>query len=336
MQQGAGRDTGRLIGDLDLGYQWTQVTARASFAPRDGAGALVFGDAMWLIGGWNPRDKVHFPRVCSNDVWRSTDGREWSQVKPNTYLDEAFDTKQDWAGRHTGGYAVHDRRMWLIGGDANQGYHQGDVWASADGRDWRCVVEEAPWAPRVLHGAASWMGRLWVWGGQTMPGYAGGSDHFYDDVWVSADGMDWTRLNPQKPGWAPRGMVGGSVVHRGRLWILGGGTYETPDTPDRTFRNDVWSTADGVRWKCHTPAAPWSPRQYHGTAVFDDRMWVLFGWNSRNLNDVWYSSDGITWREVPDTPWPARHAASVFVHHDALWVVAGSHMESDVWKLERG
>ncbi|MCY3554500.1 MAG: hypothetical protein OXH56_04170 [Gemmatimonadetes bacterium] len=83
-----------------MAYHWTQVTARASFAPRDGAGALVFDDAMWLIDGWNPRDKRHYPRVCSNDVWRSTDGRDWSLVKPNTYLDSAFDTKRDWAGSH--------------------------------------------------------------------------------------------------------------------------------------------------------------------------------------------------------------------------------------------
>lgn len=255
------------------------MTARAAFAPRDGAGALVFDDAMWLIGGWNPRDPIHFPRVCSNDVWRSTDGRDWSPVKSNAYLDDTFDTKQDWARRRTGGYAVHEHRMWLIGGDANQGYHQSDVWASADGRDWQCVLEEALWAPR--------------------------------------------------------GMVGGSVVYFGRLWILGGGTYETPDTPGRTFRNDVWSTSDGIHWSCHTAGAPWTPRQYHQTAVFDDRMWVLAGWNRVNLKDVWYSTDGTDWFEVPDTPWPARHAASVFVYCDALWVVAGSHMASDVWKLER-
>ncbi len=72
--------------------------------------------------------------------------------------------------------------------------------------------------------------------------------------------------------WAPRGMVGGSVAHRNRLWILGGGTYETPNTPDRTFHNDVWSSSDGVHWACHNRNAPWTPRQYHGTAVFDDRM----------------------------------------------------------------
>ena len=56
---------------------------------------------------------------------------------------------------------------------------------------------------------------------------------------------------------------------------------------------------------------------------------------SGNRNDVWYSADGVNWHEVPNTPWKPRHAASVFVHDDALWMVAGNNMESDVWKLQR-
>ena len=44
------------------GYEWICVTEQAAFAGRDGAGALVFKDRMWLLGGWNPGDKVNFPR----------------------------------------------------------------------------------------------------------------------------------------------------------------------------------------------------------------------------------------------------------------------------------
>jgi hypothetical protein len=64
-------------------------------------------------------------------------------------------------------------------------------------------------------------------------------------------------------------------------------------------------------------------------------MWVLGGYNRKgNLNDVWYSSDGVNWYEVPGTPWKPRHAASVFVYDNALWMVAGMY-DSDVWKLRR-
>jgi hypothetical protein len=186
----------------------------------------------------------------------------------------------------------------------------------------------------VLHYTVAFKGRIWVMGGQTLPQYAPAAPAFYNDVWNTADGVAWTRVATNSP-WAPRGMIGGCAVFRDRIWLLGGGTYDTPQQPSRSFYNDVWSTADGVTWERHVGAAPWSPRQYHDVAVFDDRLWVLEGWNRGNRADVWYSADGVTWRELPGTPWAPRHAASVFVHDGALWMVAGNNMTSDVWRLVR-
>lgn len=86
-------------------YQWVNVTMSAAFPPRDGAGALVHDNRMWLIGGWS-RDTGYYPRVCANDVWCSSDGEAWQCVKPNTFLDENFDASADWEGRHCPGFAV--------------------------------------------------------------------------------------------------------------------------------------------------------------------------------------------------------------------------------------
>ena len=58
-------------------YQWKNATKAAAFAPRDGAGLLSFKDQLWLLGGWNPSDKKHFPKVCNSEVWSSADGRDW-------------------------------------------------------------------------------------------------------------------------------------------------------------------------------------------------------------------------------------------------------------------
>jgi len=88
-------------------YRWINVTTTAAYAPRDGAGALVFKSLMWLLGGWNPNDKVYFPRICNNEVWNSADGAQWTLVKPNTFLDDRFDSNSDWEGRHTAGYVVY-------------------------------------------------------------------------------------------------------------------------------------------------------------------------------------------------------------------------------------
>jgi len=315
-------------------YEWVQVTPKAAFAPRDGAGALTFKNRMWLIGGWNPGDKKHFPRICNNEVWSSTDGKTWTLEKPNTFEGRTFDPRRDWEGRHTAGYVLFKDKMWIVGGDVNQGHYQSDVWNSSDGKTWSLVTDKVPWGPRALHYTLVFQDRIWVIGGQTMPGFARSEEIFYRDIWNSADGFRWTKVEAKEPYWSPRGMIGGSAVHDGRMWILGGGTYDTPATPKRKFFNDVWSSADGVVWKQHTAAAPWKPRQYHEVAVFDGRLWLLEGWNQSNLND-WHSADGVTWEEVPKTPWAPRHAASVFVHDGALWMVAGNNMQADVWKLTR-
>lgn len=320
-------------------YQWTRVTLKAPFAARDGAGALVFQGRMWLLGGWNPSDKTHFPRICNNEVWNSVDGADWTLVKPNTFLDNTFDPASDWEGRHTAGYAVFQDKLWIVGGDVNQGHYHYDVWNSADGKAWTRVNpgRDVPWGPRALHYTVVFQDKIWIMGGQTVPQFAKHDEIFYRDIWNTRDGVRWERVVPQEPYWPARGMIGGSVVFQNRIWILGGGTYDTPTTPTRQFYNDVWSTADGVHWTKHLDAAPWAPRQYHEVAVFDDRMWVLEGYNrsSGNRNDVWHSADGIHWHELPGTPWAPRHAASVFVHDGALWMVAGNNMQPDVWKLQR-
>lgn len=308
-------------------YQWTKVTERAPFAPRDGAGALVFNNRMWMLGGWNPDDKVNFPKICNSEVWSSSDGADWRLENPHA----------PWEGRHAFGRVIHRGRMWIVGGDVNQGYYQSDVWNSADGIRWERVCEKVPWAPRWLTYTFAFDGKIWVMGGQTLPQFAPADEMFYNDVWNSADGVNWTRVADHRP-WGPRGDCGGCVEFQNRIWMLGGGTYDTPGKPDRIVHNDIWTSSDGVRWDPHTQAAPWTPRQMHDVAVFDRRLWVMEGYNDKeggNRKDVWWSADGIKWTELADTPWAPRHAAAVFVHANALWMVGGNNMTSDVWKLQR-
>lgn len=311
------------VGEGEPTYVWTQVTATAPFAARDGAGALVLDGKMWLLGGWNPADDLNFPDTCNSEVWSSVDGLDWTEEV----------AEAPWEARHTAGYAVFDERLWILGGDAIQGHYQPDAWSSADGVTWTQEVAELPWGDRVLHHVAVLDDTIYVMGGQTLPHFTAEADEtvLYNDVWSSSDGVTWTRILEEAP-WAPRGMIGGSAVWNGRIWLLGGGTYDTPDHLARDYYNEVWSTDDGVTWTRHADA-PWAPRQYHDVAVFDDRLWVLEGYYGGNRNDVWYSKDGETWTEVPDTPWAVRHASSIFVHDGGLWVVAGNNMTPDVWVL---
>ena len=188
-------------------YQWINVTMKAPFAPRDGAGALVFKGHMWFIGGWNPGDKVNFPLVCNNEVWSSVDGLSWDLVKPNSFLDKRFDPSSDWEGRHTAGYVVFKDKMWIVGGDPIQGHYQNDVWNSSNGKDWKRVCDCVPWGPRVLQYTLVHGGKIWIMGGQTLPQFAHEKEVFYNDVWNSEDGINWKRIMNHAP-WSERGMTG--------------------------------------------------------------------------------------------------------------------------------
>jgi hypothetical protein len=93
----------------------------------------------------------------------------------------------------------------------------------------------------------------------------------------------------------------------------------------------VWSSEDGVRWRQDASTAPWEPREYHSVCVWDDRLWVIGGYNEKNLDGAWYSKDGSNWYPTV-TEWDPRHAASVWVYKDAVWMFAP---DPEVWRLER-
>ena len=372
-------------------YAWTRVADDAPFGPRDGAGGVVFDNKMWLIGGWNGD---RFPMVCANDVWSSTDGAKWTLEKPNTFLNgETFDAKNDWEGRHFAGYQVMDGKMWIIGGDPVQGRYQTDSWSSSDGKKWtrRDVhtttprmylvtdptspnygkylpddtvrpIEEAQWGLRTLQITGQFNGKLFLMGGQRIeqfvnPKGMGAPSKLFNDVWTSSDGASYTQVQTIGPMWAPRALVGDAVQHNGRLWLIGGGAYDDPAAgrPEREYRNDIWSTADGARWEETIEKPPFSPRIWHNVRVFDGRLWVINGYDGYevgggraqdNLRDAWYSVDGKNWYDgSPPPTFIQRHAGTAWVFNGSLFVGSGNALGADpvrpelvkwyadVWKL---
>ena len=155
--------------------------------------------------------------------------------KPNTFLDATFDPTKDWEGRHTAGYVVYKDKMWIVGGDVNQGHYHYDVWNSADGKTWTYVNKDkpVPWGPRALHYTVVFKDKIWVIGGQTMPQFAkadGGVLPRHLELRPTAS--TGRRSSRRSRSGRSAGMIGGSAVFKDRIWILGGGTYDTPKTPD--------------------------------------------------------------------------------------------------------
>lgn len=310
-------------------YSFARITENTAMPPRDGACGVVYDGYMWAMGGWNPDYKREFPAVTSNDVWRSSDGVAWEKVKPNTYVDpDTFNESTDWSGRHAMGCSAHHGKMYIVGGD---GVHTPvrDVWSSTSGGKWERVAQNTAYPTRVLQQTFSFQDKLWVVGGQT---YLNEFTVAYPDVWNSVDGVSWNRVAPSGP--PPRAMIHGEPVYKGRMWLVAGGLYDEPGRPRRVFNDDVWSSADGVSWRRELEHTPFSPRSFINVAVYDDRMWMLGGFDgSANLADVYYTSDGTNWYEAVTPPnLIGRHAATTWAYKGALyWGIGNVELPEELW-----
>ncbi|MBX3459700.1 MAG: choice-of-anchor D domain-containing protein [Planctomycetes bacterium] len=183
---------------------------------------------------------------------------------------------------------------------------------------------------RCDHSTVVFNSRIWVMGG------FGGS--FWNDVWYTTDGVDWT-LATGEAAWSRRHSHG-LAVHNGRMWLLGG--YDS-DTWQGGFRQDVWSSADGVNWTLETASAPWAGRMGHGVLAFNGKLWVLGGYSqSGRQNDVWSSADGINWtQETAAAAWSTRWYMATAVFSNRMWVIGGSagggaNGGNDVWYSTNG
>ena len=135
----------------------------------------------------------------------------------------------------------------------------------------------------------------------------------------------WTRVAEAAP-WSPRDSAG-EAVFRDRMWIFGGYTPE--------LVNDVWSSADGVRWTAGRPVPDPGGINIPVALAFDGRMWV-----STSSGQLFASRDGQAWSLVTDqAPWQGRYAPGAIVFHDRMWVLGGAMGGgacNDVWSSVDG
>lgn len=150
------------------GVVWTQVTARAPFAPRKEHAVVIFDNKMWVLGG-STRGGQTF-----NDVWSTSNGIDWTQTA----------NPASWAPREGHGALSFDNKLWVIGGS-----NMSDVWSSSDGITWKQVVSNASWPQRHHFASAVFNNKMWVFGGiQTIT-----SPSVYGDAWYSVDGVSWVK-----------------------------------------------------------------------------------------------------------------------------------------------
>ena len=193
----------------------------------------------------------------SNGVWSSATGVEWMPES----------AAPGWLSRGLHAAVVFQDKLWVLGG-AEELTELNDVWSSTDGVAWTEETESAPWSPRGGHTVLVFEDELWLLGGG-----AGRDDEFQvmNDVWTSADGVNWTEASVSVP-WSVRGGHT-AVVYQDRLWVLGGASYQGKDGKALA---DAWSYAEG-EWR-EEEDVTWPARGGHTSVVFArGSLWVMGG-----------------------------------------------------------
>ena len=200
-------DSGVHLNDVrkssDEGQTWVEIVKNAEFPPRYGHRALVLGNSIYVIGGFDGR-------TYYKDVWESTDfGKTWEELdnipfRPRqgfgavVYKDELLiiggqnpDTLTDvwrsirkettWYKQRNIPFEFFEQEIVKVEDDLFV-IEQDHVWKSIDeGQEWIKVVFEAPFNARVGYGMVTIGRKLILFGGRNPT-----TGKYLNDTWESS------------------------------------------------------------------------------------------------------------------------------------------------------
>ena len=95
----------RIGSGYDGSLEFSLLEPDESIEPRSGHASVVFKDAIWVFGGYNPNARGDRSSYLS-DVWFTKDGHSWHNVTQDA----------PWKGRRGHQVVVFDDALYLIGG----------------------------------------------------------------------------------------------------------------------------------------------------------------------------------------------------------------------------
>jgi hypothetical protein len=314
------------------GVTWTQRSAPGAITggARGYASLTVFqGSLVYIAGTSSP---IADPAFARNDVWKSADGVNWTLITGAAPFSKRL--------RHVA-FVMNDK-LWVMGGQVPDGAN-GTLWAL----DAWSSVNTAAWTKELTGGlGATYLAQI-VQQSDRVTLVGGIQRGYSNNVWRTLNGSDWTELSAHAQ-FSPRATRG--VSFDGHVWIIGGATTEGTQSGARS--NEIWRSDDGTDWtRVATQGTIFSPRDGHCVVVFNDKLWVIGGWDGEigaggtqtRLNDVWSSDDGVTWTKHDPTGgviFAPVVGHDVVAFQNKLWVIAGNVQNdtdsSEVWSSDDG
>lgn len=283
-----------------------KVEVTTGFTPRSFHTCVYFNDALWVLGGLDDGGRTA-------SVYSSSDGGvtwELREAIPQALLAHAS--------------VVFNGIIWTSGGTPFVGAFSDIVYGSNDAGGGWSEKSSGVFEGRTSHTTTVFNNQVWMLGGyNNTSGVLG-------DVWHSVNGGDFTQEVGDNFG--PHS--GHSCeVYNNRLWVFGGFVPSG-------YSDELLSSTDGINYEVVSQGEIMG-RSDHGSAVFDDKVWVIAGdiEGAGYTNDIQYydpATDTWTAFEAPAGFTP-RYGLRCVVANDKLYIIGGddgSNLLNEVWVIE--
>ncbi len=269
----------------------------------------LFNNNVWSIGGARSSTSNF-----NNEVWNSINGNAWASVSNNIENERCGHT-----------LTTFNDKIWLIGGEDNNGNWLADIWSSSDGSTWTNNFETAPFGNVAYHNTIIFNNKLYVIAANANTGNM--------KVWSTVDGENWTEDTSNA--FSAR-ISQKTVVFNNAMYVIGG-----EGGLSNTRLNEIWTSTDGVNWSIISNNTSVFPEiNWHTATVYNNKVWIIGGRTNTSVytNDIYYSENLQDWTKYselnPIDP-IAQHAT--LLYDNALWVFGGSigfeETTGKIWRI---
>ena len=285
---------------------------------RYGMGIVEYQGYLWLLGGLDNTGTTE-----SSDVWRSSDGTNWTLVT----------NVPGWAGRGCFVHGVLDNKIVIAGGRTYAGAFYRDVWTMSWTPPappvWAKVADPASWTTASKSAFCVFDNALWRIGSE-------GADA--KEVWKTDSGPNlgsvWTQMAD-----FPTSRQGAVAWASGGYMYAGLGFISTTVT---AF--DVWRTADGSSWGSVTTTVPYGLAVDSSYPVlYDGHLLCCGGVFLGALADFGYlrpgfSHGGFGWNR--NNPWGVHPLPAAMLFNGRVWMFGTAFRNGvpvntgDIWSME--
>jgi len=270
---------------------------------------VIFDSKVWSVAGIQNNTSNNF----HHDVWFSNNGSTWVSIPDDFSI-----------GRRGTTLTNFNNKLWVIGGEDNDGNALGDIWSSNDGENWTLEVNSADFGNIQFHSTVVFNDKMYVIFGNNTTNKT--------EVWSTSNGTSWTQ-NTANAADAFFGRGGHkSLVFNNAIYVIGGEAT--------TKLNDVWKSINGTDWEQISINGDVLPRiTGHTATVYNNKVWVIAGRQGTEdySNSIYYSLDMITWKKYEhDVPFVAIAFHNTLNYNNALWVFGGyknGGLSGAIWKI---